>query len=80
MRTEDDRLLHQAVRDFLCQVATQTAGRDLRDDAILDVLDEWFVNILQARCCKMQVLEPHLCQFVDHHIHHLVASAEVVVE
>ena len=80
MRTEDDRLLHQAVRDFLCQVAAQTTGGDACDDTILDVLDEWLVNVLQARCSEMQVLEPHLSQLVDHHIHHLVASAEVVVE
>ena len=38
------------------------------------------MNVLKARSCQVKVLEAHLGQFVNYHVHHLVAAAEVVME
>jgi hypothetical protein len=38
------------------------------------------VHILQRGSGKRKVLESHLGQFVNHHVHHFVATTEMVVE
>ena len=38
------------------------------------------MNILKARSSQMQILKSHFCQLSDHHVHHLVASTEMMVE
>ena len=80
VRAEHHRLLHQSVRNLLSQFAAQTRCRNLCDHAVADVLDERFVHVLQARSCEVQILESHLCELSHNHVHHLVSTAEVVVE
>ena len=80
VRTEHNGFLHQTVRNLVGEFAAQSAGRNFRHHAVFDVLDERFVNVLQARSGHVQVFETHFGQFIDHHVHHFVATAEVVVE
>ena len=80
MGTEHHRLLEDAVADGLGQLATHTGGGDAGHDAILDVLDEGFVDIVQAGSSHVEVLDAHLGNLVHHHVEHLVATTEVVVE
>ena len=78
--TEDDRLLHEAAGDGIGQNPTQTGGGNLGNNPGADMLNERRVNVGQGRCRQVQVLEPHLRQLIDNHIHNLVATAEMVVE
>ena len=65
MGTEHHRLLEDAVADGLGQLATHTGGGDAGHDAILDVLDEGLVDVVQAGSSHVEVLD---------------ATTEVVVE
>ena len=80
MAAEDNRLLHQAMRNLFCKLTAETRGGNLGNHAVLDMVDKRSVNVGKAGCCEMKILESHLGEFADNHVYNLVTSSEVVVE
>ena len=80
VRTDDDRLFHQAVGDCGADLVAQAAAGDLGDHAVFDVLNERLVHIGDRAGGELQVFNAHFGNLVQHHVQNIVALTKVVVE
>ena len=80
VRTENDREVHQAAGDLLCELPAHAAGLDVCDNTVLDMFDHRGMAARQRAGCDGQVFDAHSCDLIQHHVDDVIAVSEMVVE
>ena len=77
---EDNRLVHDALRDGLADLRAHVVALDAGDHAVFDVADDRLMHVKDRACVDGQIFDAHLGNLVQHHVQHIVAVSHVVVE